>query len=208
MWQLTFRFISVRLDQSLFNPFSPFSKSSSFLSLFFRSSLSFGISPDDTFWLDSTVTTLQYITGSENKAICDCLTGLRAWRALVFLMAAYCCVAFLSVHLGLLLEQSASILVQHRPWHKQLVWWTETRGSTHCSTARSFFCKEKKHGNVRHYNCSASFIINEGDIFRGCVPCHGNYKDYLYASVLQNMGWYIIYIHIILMLNILPDMKL
>lgn len=51
----TFLFISVRLDQSLLNPLSPFSRSSSFLSLFFRSSLSLGISLDDTFWLDSTV---------------------------------------------------------------------------------------------------------------------------------------------------------
>lgn len=55
LW-LTFRFISVRLDQSLFRPLPPFSISSSCLSLFFRSSLNFGISLDETFWLDSTVT--------------------------------------------------------------------------------------------------------------------------------------------------------
>lgn len=53
--QPTFLFISVKLDQSLFNPLSPFSMSSRRFSLFFRSSLSFGISLEDTFWLDSTV---------------------------------------------------------------------------------------------------------------------------------------------------------
>lgn len=55
--QQTFLFISVRLDHSLLSPLSPFSMSSSVLSLFFKSSLSLGISLEDTFWLDSTVKT-------------------------------------------------------------------------------------------------------------------------------------------------------
>lgn len=71
--KLTFLLISVRFDQSLFNPLSPFSMSSSFLSLFFRSSLSFGISLDDTFWLDSTVSK-KYISMIWECFKCSCLS--------------------------------------------------------------------------------------------------------------------------------------
>lgn len=84
----------------------------------------------------------------------------------MFVWETYCCAASLSVSLDLLSEQSASIWVQHMPLHKQLVWWTETRGSTHCSTVCSFFCKQKEQGNIRHYKSTYSFIINERDIFR------------------------------------------
>lgn len=55
----TFWLISVTLDQSLVKLLSPLSKSDSFLSFSFRSSLSFTISCDESFWLLSTVKFMQ-----------------------------------------------------------------------------------------------------------------------------------------------------